>query len=110
MVRVRQQRAFQRRWHTDRRLGLPQVFRKRIEAGFGWPKTVGGLRWTKLIGRAKLSAQRVPGFSVHNLIRLGSLSGGGARFACIRANYTQKPPRGVNALLKSLQTCRDQGI
>ncbi|MGH6629141.1 MAG: IS5 family transposase [Burkholderiales bacterium] len=49
--------------------------RKRIEEGFGWLKTVGGLRKTKLIGRAKLSAQLLLGFSVYNLIRLGSLSG-----------------------------------
>ncbi|SFB62170.1 hypothetical protein SAMN04244571_04382, partial [Azotobacter beijerinckii] len=47
----------------------------RIEEGFGWLKTVGGLRKTKLIGRAKLSAQLLLGFSVYNLIRLGSLSG-----------------------------------
>lgn len=49
--------------------------RKRIEEGFGWLKTVGALRKTKLIGRAKLSAQLLLGFSVYNLIRLGSLSG-----------------------------------
>ena len=49
--------------------------RKRIEEGFGWLKTVGGLRKTKLIGRAKLGAQLLLGFSVYNLIRLGSLSG-----------------------------------
>ena len=52
-----------------------QKIRKRIEEGFGWLKTVGGLRKTKLIGRAKLSAQLLLGFSVYNLIRLGSLSG-----------------------------------
>jgi hypothetical protein len=49
--------------------------RQRIEEGFGWLKTVGGLRKTKLIGRANLSAQLLLGFSVYNLIRLGSLSG-----------------------------------
>lgn len=45
---------------------------KRIEEGFGWLKTVGGLHKTKLIGRAKLSAQLLLGFSVYNLIRLES--------------------------------------
>jgi len=49
--------------------------RKRIEEGFGWAKTVGGMRKTKLIGRDKLSAQMLLGFSVFNLIRIGSLSG-----------------------------------
>ena len=38
-----------------------QKIRKRIEEGFGWLKTVGGLRKTKLIGRAKLSAQLLLG-------------------------------------------------
>lgn len=52
-----------------------QKIRKRIEEGFGWLKTVGDQRKTKLIGRAKLSAQLLLGFSVYNLIRLGSLSG-----------------------------------
>lgn len=49
--------------------------RKRIEEGFGWLKTVGGLRKTKLIGREKLGAQLLLGFSVFNLIRIGSLTG-----------------------------------
>ncbi|SFQ25334.1 hypothetical protein SAMN05216190_14711 [Pseudomonas borbori] len=46
-----------------------QKIRKRIEEGLGWLKTVGGLRKTKL------SAQLLLGFSVYNLIRLGSLPG-----------------------------------
>ncbi|AQY65665.1 IS5 family transposase [Pseudomonas veronii] len=55
--------------------GVSMKIRKRIEEGFSWLKTVGGLRKTKLIGREKLSAQLLLGFSVYNLIRLGSLSG-----------------------------------
>ena len=55
--------------------GINMKIRKRIEEGFGWLKTVGGLRKTKLIGREKLSAQLLLGFSVYQLIRLGSLSG-----------------------------------
>ncbi|EIK73803.1 ISPst12-like transposase [Pseudomonas synxantha BG33R] len=55
--------------------GVSMKIRKRIEEGFGWLKTVGGLRKTKLIGREKLSAQLLLGFSVYKLIRLGSLSG-----------------------------------
>jgi transposase len=54
---------------------LSQKIRKRIEEGFGWAKTVGGMRKTKLIGREKVSAQLLLGFSVFNLIRIGSLSG-----------------------------------
>ena len=62
---------------TTRHAGYRQSIkiRKRTEEGFGWLKTVGGLRKTKLIGRAKLQAQLLLGFSVYNLIRIGSLSG-----------------------------------
>jgi len=49
--------------------------RKRIEESFGWLKTVGGLRKTKLIGRAKLTGQALLCFATYNLIRIGSLSG-----------------------------------
>ncbi|GAB3396534.1 hypothetical protein GCM10027514_45310 [Azotobacter armeniacus] len=58
---------------TDaRRYAISLELRKRIEESFGWLKTVGGLHKTKLIGRAKLSAQLLLGFSVYNLIRLES--------------------------------------
>lgn len=61
---------------TSRRPGyaLSLKIRKRIEEGFGWLKTVGGLRKTKLIGRAKLAGQLLLGFAAYNLIRIGSLS------------------------------------
>ena len=49
--------------------------RKRIEEAFGWLKTVGGLRKTKLIGRAKLAGHSLLCFAAYNLIRIGSLSG-----------------------------------
>lgn len=55
--------------------GINMKIRKRIEEGFGWLKAVRGLRKTKLIGREKLSAQLLLGFSVYNLICLGVLSG-----------------------------------
>ena len=54
---------------------ISQRTRKRIEECFGWLKTVGGLRKTKLIGRAKLSGQMFLAFATYNLVRLGSLSG-----------------------------------
>jgi transposase len=49
--------------------------RKRIEEAFGWLKTVGGLRKTRLIGRAKLAGQALMCFATYNLVRIGSLSG-----------------------------------
>ncbi|SMF13846.1 IS5 family transposase [Pseudogulbenkiania subflava] len=54
---------------------VSQRIRKRIEEGFGWLKTVAGLRKTKLIGRAKLAGQTLLAFATYNLIRMGSLSG-----------------------------------
>lgn len=49
--------------------------RKRIEEAFGWLKTVGGLRKTRLIGQAKLAGQALLCFATYNLVRMGSLSG-----------------------------------
>jgi transposase len=49
--------------------------RKRIEEAFGWLKTVGGLRKTRLIGRAKLSGQALLCFAAYNLVRMGSIAG-----------------------------------
>jgi len=52
-----------------------QKIRKRIEEGFGWAKTVGGLRKLKLRGQKKVAALMLMTFSVYNLVRIGSLSG-----------------------------------
>lgn len=49
--------------------------RKRIEEAFGWLKTVGGLRKTRLIGQAKLAGQALLSVATSNLVRMGSLSG-----------------------------------
>lgn len=49
--------------------------RKRIEEAFGWLKTVGGLRKTRLLGQAKLAGQALLCFATYNLVRIGSLSG-----------------------------------
>ena len=54
---------------------ISQRARKRIEECFGWLKTVGGLRKTKLIGRGKLTGQTFLAFATYNLVRMGSLSG-----------------------------------
>lgn len=48
--------------------------RKRIEEAFGWLKTVGGLRKTRLIGQAKLAGQTLLCFATYNLVRMGSLA------------------------------------
>jgi len=49
--------------------------RKRIEEIFAWLKTVGGLRKSRHIGRAKLAGQMLLGCAAYNLVRIGSLSG-----------------------------------
>jgi transposase len=49
--------------------------RKRIEEIFGWLKTVGGLRKSRHIGRAKLARQLLLGCAAYNLVRIGSLNG-----------------------------------
>lgn len=47
--------------------------RKRIEQVFGWGKTVGPMRKTKLRGRAKVAAQTLLGFAAYNLVRMRKL-------------------------------------
>ena len=49
--------------------------RKRIEEIFGWLKTVGGMRKSRHIGRAKLAGQMLLGCAAYNLVRIGSLNG-----------------------------------
>ncbi len=49
--------------------------RKRIEEVFGWAKTVGGLRKTRLRGLPKVKAQTLFTFAAYNLTRMGSLFG-----------------------------------
>lgn len=47
--------------------------RKRIEQVFGWGKTVGPMRKTKLRGRANVVAQTLLGFAAYNLVRMRQL-------------------------------------
>ena len=49
--------------------------RKRIEEIFGWAKTVGGLRKTRFVGRAKVGAQVLITFAAYNLTRMAALWG-----------------------------------
>ena len=47
--------------------------RKRIEQVFGWGKTIGPMRKTKLHGRAKVAAQTLLSFAAYNLVRMRKL-------------------------------------
>ena len=47
--------------------------RQRIEQVFGWGKTVGPMRKTKLRGRAKVAAQTLLGFAAYNRVRMRKL-------------------------------------
>lgn len=49
--------------------------RKRVEEVFGWAKTIGGLRKTKLRSLKKVTAQTVFTFAAYNLTRMGGIFG-----------------------------------
>lgn len=51
------------------------TIRKRVEEVFGWAKTIGGLRKTKLRGVKKVTAQTVFTFAAYNLTRMGGIFG-----------------------------------
>ena len=53
---------------------LSQRVRKRIEEGFGWMKTVGGLRKTRYRGRARVQMHAYLVAAAYNLIRIAKLS------------------------------------
>lgn len=55
---------------------VSQVIRKRIEEVFGWGKTIGPLRKTKLRGLARVGFQTMLTMTGYNLIRMRSLLGG----------------------------------
>jgi transposase len=52
---------------------ISQRLRKRIEEGFGWSKTIGGLAQVKVRGLAKVRAVFVFGVAAYNLVRLPKL-------------------------------------
>jgi transposase len=52
---------------------VSQRLRKRIEEGFGWTKTVGGLAQVKVRGLAKIRAAFVFAMAAYNIIRLPKL-------------------------------------
>jgi transposase len=53
--------------------GRSQKIRRRIEEGFGWIKTVGGLRKTRFIGRDKVGWAFALTAAAYNLVRLPKL-------------------------------------
>ncbi len=56
---------------------MSQRIRKRIEEGFGWAKTIGGMRKLKHRGLAKVDFQFTLTFAAYNLVRLRTLGVGG---------------------------------
>ena len=62
---------------TTRHAGYAVSLKKRklVEEIFGWAKTVGGLRKTRFIGLAKVTAQTVLTFACYNLTRMATLFG-----------------------------------
>ena len=55
------------------RYAISQRLRKRIEEGFGWMKTVGGLTQVKVRGLAKVRAAFVFAMAAYNIVRLPKL-------------------------------------
>ncbi len=62
---------------TTRHAGYRQSLkiRQRIEEIFAWTKTVGGLRKTRFVGLAKVSAQTVFTLAAYNLTRMATIFG-----------------------------------
>jgi hypothetical protein len=52
---------------------MSQQVRKRIEQGFGWVKTIGGLRKLPLVSLAEARGWTTWTFAAYNLIRLGGI-------------------------------------
>ena len=55
------------------RYAISQRLRKRIEEGFGWTTTVGGLAQVKVRGLAKVRAVFVFAIAAYNIVRLPKL-------------------------------------
>ena len=60
--------AIDRRTTRHRGYAVSQRIRKRIEEGFGWAKTIGGMRKLKHRGLAKVDFQFTLTFAVYNLV------------------------------------------
>jgi IS5 family transposase len=53
---------------------VSQWLRKRIEEGFGWMKTIGGLRKTRYRGRARVQWHAYLVAAAYNLLRIARLA------------------------------------
>jgi hypothetical protein len=62
-----------RREYAPQALDPGAALRKRIEEGFGWTKTVGGLAQVKVRGLAKVRAAFVFAMAAYNIVRLPKL-------------------------------------
>ena len=71
------------------RYAISQRLRKRIEEGFGWTKTVGGLTQVKVRGLAKVRAAFVFAMAAYNIVRLPKL-------IAPRANCVQRHEKPEN--------------
>ena len=55
------------------RYAISQRLRRRVDRGFGWTKTVGGLMQVKVRGLAKVRAAFVFAMAAYNIVRLPKL-------------------------------------
>lgn len=62
-----------RRRQRTKGYGLSQRCRKKIEEGFAWIKTIGGLARTRLVGHRRTGMQAHLSAAAFNLVRLRSL-------------------------------------
>ena len=73
--------------------------RKRVEEVFGWAKTVGVLRKTRLIGLAKVKAQTTFTLAAYNLTRLATI------FAWRLNTVTYRTRNRLNTGFEAAQSC-----
>ena len=76
---------------------ISQRLRKRIEEGFGWTKTVGGLTQVKVRGLDKVRAAFVFAMAAYNIVRLPKLMA--PRAKCVRQHEKREnndPTSGQN--------------
>ena len=67
------QYAIDGRAARDKGYAMSLRIRKRIEQGFGWIKTIGGLRKLPMVALSKVRGWVTWTFAAYNLIRLGGI-------------------------------------
>ena len=78
---------------------ISQRLRKRIEKGFGWGKTVGGLAQVKVRGLDKVRAAFVFAMAADDIVRLPKLIAATAK--CVRRDKTGRPMPRTQALFRT---------